>query len=131
MNEMINSVIEKWTIFWNTYNLDSLDELFLSNSEVTYFSSEKKGVIKGIEEIREHHRNFGFITGGKDNNSKLWLEDINITPLHKEVVVTAIWFFQKDIESKRIQQGPVTMVLTPIEERIDKYRIAHMHFANY
>jgi hypothetical protein len=42
-----------------------VDKLFLKDSRLTYFSSAKQGIIKGIEAIRRHHEEFGFVEGGK------------------------------------------------------------------
>ncbi len=131
MSEVISEIIKNWTIFWNTYDIDLIDDLFLDSTNLTYFSSEKKGLLKGIDEIKIHHQKFGFIRGGKATDAKLWLKDVNIEKYSKEVIVTAIWYFKRDIESNQIQKGPVTIVLTPIDEQETEYRIAHMHFANY
>jgi ketosteroid isomerase-like protein len=131
MTKIISELIKDWTDFWNTYDMNLINDLFLGDSRLTYFSSEKTGLLKGIEEIKAHHQNFGFIGGGKETNTKLWLEDINIEKYHKVVIVTAIWYFKRDVESKQTQEGPVTIVLTPIDDQETEYRIAHMHFANY
>ena len=36
-------VIAEWQTFWNTYDLDQMDNLFLKRDSLTYFSSEKEG----------------------------------------------------------------------------------------
>jgi hypothetical protein len=45
---------------------------------LTCLSSEKEGVIKGFEAVREHHEEFGFVEGGKEQHNTFWLEDAEI-----------------------------------------------------
>ena len=68
-----------WVEFWNTYELSKVDELFVTDSSLTYLSSEKEGVMQGIDAIRDHHRGFGFVEGGKESANKLWVEDLHTT----------------------------------------------------
>jgi len=118
--------VEKWVKSWNTYDLDQVDALFLQDDRVTYFSSEKEGVIIGIEAVKEHHEGFGFVPGGKEQPNKLWLEDLHIAEFDTSAVVTGIWFFQRPDGSE--QRGPVTIVYVREGSRL---RIAHMNFSNY
>jgi hypothetical protein len=119
-------IVDEWVLIWNNYNLDMVKELFLDDERVTYFSSEKKGLIKGIDNLVEHHRGFGFVEGGKEPGNRLWLEDVMIEEFGESVVVKADWIFQRKGSDKQ-QRGPVTIVYV-LE---DKYRIAHAHFNNY
>jgi len=113
----------------NSYDLSMVDRLFLTDSRVTYFSSEKEGLITGIETVREHHREFGFVEGGKEQDNRLWVEELHTSVFGPTAIVTGIWFFTRgegtDVEPQR---GPFTIVYVPAG---DDYRIAHMHFANY
>jgi hypothetical protein len=118
--------VNAWVKIWNTYDLDQVDELFLQDERVTYFSSEREGVIIGIEAIREHHRGFGFVAGGKQQPNKLWLEDIHTETFDNAAVVTAIWYFKRP--DGTVQRGPVTIVYV---RQGEAYRIAHMNFSNY
>lgn len=118
--------VEEWVKFWNTYDLDQVDELFLQDDRLTYFSSEKEGIIIGIEVVREHHKGFGFVAGGKDQPNKLWVEDLHSTDFDSSVVVTGIWHFQRQNGSK--QRGPVTIVYV---RQGDRFKIAHMNFSDY
>jgi hypothetical protein len=45
---------------------------------LTCLSLEKEGVIKGFEAVREHHEEFGFVEGGKEQPNTFWLEDAEI-----------------------------------------------------
>ena len=119
-------LVEAWVEIWNTYDLDQVEKLFLQDERVTYFSSEKEGAVTGIDAVREHHRGFGFVEGGKVQPNKLWVEDLQTSAFVETVVVTGIWFFQRPDDS--VQRGPVTIVYVKISE---DYFIAHMHFANY
>jgi len=122
----VKNRVEKWVKSWNTYDLDQVDELFLQDDRVTYFSSEKEGAIIGIEAVRKHHEGFGFVPGGKDQPNKLWLEDLHTAGFDTSVVVTGIWYFQRPDGSK--QRGPVTIVYV---REGDRLRIAHMNFSSY
>ena len=123
------TLVQRWVDMWNSYDLSLVDELFLTDSGVSYFSSEKQGVIHGIEAVREHHQGFGFAAGGKNQGSRLWVDDIETDVFDGSAVVTGIWFFQRaDAGPEEIQRGPVTIVY--VRSR-STFRIAHMHFATY
>ena len=111
---------------WNRYDLDRVDALFVRDARVTYFSSERPGLIAGIDALREHHRGFGFAPGGADRGSRLWLEGLQAHTYGKVVLVTATWLFQRR-GSDKTQRGPVTLVLL---SEGGGCRIAHAHFAN-
>jgi len=115
-----------WVESWNTYDLDQVDRLFLRDDRVSYFSSEKEGAIRGMEAVREHHRDFGFVPGGKQQPNRLWVEDLRASAFDGAAVVTGFWFFQRPDGS--VQRGPVTFVYVA---RGEEYRLAHLHFANY
>jgi len=119
-------IVDEWVEIWNNFDLDKVNELFLDDERVTYFSSEKQGLIKGIDNMIKHHREFGFVEGGKDTGNKLWLEDVEIEEFGETVVVKADWIFQRKGSDKQ-QRGPVTIVYV----KTDRYRIAHAHFSNY
>ena len=112
--------------FWNTYDLSQVEDLFLQDNRLTYFSSEKEGAILGFDAVFEHHKGFGFIPGGKDQPNKLWLEDLHFADFNSSVVVTAIWYFQRPDGLK--QRGPVTIVYI---RHGDRFKIAHMNFSEY
>ena len=118
--------IGEWTNMWNSYDLDQVDRLFITDQRLTYLSSEKAGTLHGIEAVREHHRGFGFVRGGKDQSNKLWVENLVTTDLGDTAVVAGIWYFQRS--NGQVQRGPMTLVY--LWEK-DQYRIVHMHFANY
>lgn len=118
--------VDAWVEIWNTYDLNQVEKLFLLDDRTTYFSSEKEGVIIGFDAVREHHRGFGFVEGGKEQPNKLWVEDLYSSTFGKTVVVTGIWFFQRPDRS--VQRGPVTFVYV---KQGKEFRIAHMHFAIY
>jgi len=119
-------IVGAWVEMWNSYDLDQVDQLFLRDERVTYFSSEKEGVIKGYEAVREHHREFGFVEGGKTSENKLWVEDLHTTGFGPAVVVTGIWFFRRATGQE--MRGPVTYVYV---KQGEEYRLAHLNFGNY
>jgi hypothetical protein len=121
--------VKAWVKMWNSYDLREVDRLFLTDGRLTYFSSEKEGVIRGIDAVREHHHGFGFVEGGVRRGNRLWVEDLEVRDYGAAVVAGGVWFFQrKGTDAKDAQRGPVTFVYVP---QGDEYRLAHLHFANY
>lgn len=114
-------LITAWEKSWNTYNLDDVTQLFVNDSSVTYFSSERAGLIHGIDSLTKHHRSFGFVPGGKSSSNRLWLTETR----YLSNAATATWHFQRP--GSPIQQGPVTFILKSVP---GGYRIAHAHFSN-
>jgi hypothetical protein len=125
--EMAQRIVEDWVSFWNTYDLDLVDRLFLCDDRVTYLSSERQGLIKGIEAVRKHHEGFGFVRGGKTTGNRLWLENLDAEEFGPATVVTGIWFFRRQ-NATADQKGPVTLVYV---QGADRPRIAHANFGNY
>lgn len=121
--------IAAWIDLWSTRDLNRVDELFLSDSRVTYYSSELEGLIKGPAAVREHHEGFGFVEGGVEAEQELWVEDLHSSVYGTVAVVTAVWLFgDRAAPRESVSRGPMTVVYTLVD---DRYRIAHMHFANY
>jgi hypothetical protein len=121
------NVVDEWVAFWNTYDLSQFDRLFLTDARVSYFSSEKEGLVRGADAVRAHHAGFGFVPGGKTSGNRLWLDDVHAERLGPAVVVTAIWYFRR-AGSEQNQRGPVTLVYV---EDGGRHRIAHANFGNY
>ncbi|NUQ10909.1 MAG: nuclear transport factor 2 family protein [Gemmatimonadaceae bacterium] len=122
---LVDRLVTRWERSWNTYDLREVDSVFWSDRSVTYFSSERAGLIRGIDALREHHAGFGFVAGGKAVRTRLWLTDTT-TRWHSGVAtVLATWHFRR--EDGTTQSGPVTLVISP---RGRGFRITHAHFAN-
>jgi ketosteroid isomerase-like protein len=122
-------LVESWVALWRSYDLDRVDQLFLRDARVTYFSSEKEGRIRGLDAIREHHRGFGFVPGGRKAERELWVDEVAADDFGDTLVVTAIWYFgDRSKPASENQRGPMTMVYIRAE---GGYRIAHLHFGNY
>jgi hypothetical protein len=122
-----------WLELWATYDLDKVDELFLVDPPPTYFSSEKQGLIVGLDAIREHHAGFGFVPGGSQPTSELWLEEVHSELFGTTAVVNAIWYFGDRSAASpggpgAVQRGPMTAVYVLDG---DTYKIAHMSFSEY
>ncbi len=129
MDPALAKLFDDWVAAWNSYDLGEVDRLFLADSRVTYFSSEREGLLRGIEELRRHHEGFGFVSGGKVQPNRLWLEDLHAERFGDTAVVGGIWFFKRGAEpGARVQRGPVTFVAVRTETG---WRLAHLHFANY
>ena len=128
MSEMkVKEAVEAWVRLWNTYDLDEVRMLFFDDERVTCFSSEKRGLIKGIDDLVDHHEEFGFVPGGKETGNRLWLEDVDIEEFTDSAAVKADWLFQRE-GSDEAQRGPVSIHYV---EAGDGWRIAHAHFSNY
>ena len=127
MKMIITDAVEDWVKLWNTYDLNQVKRLFLNDGRVTYFSSEKQGLIKGIDSLVRHHEEFGFVAGGKETGNRLWLEDVDIEEFADSAAVKADWLFQRK-GSDRAQRGPVTILYVKAGEG---WRIAHAHFSNH
>jgi len=118
--------VRAWVDMWNRFDLDRVDALFVRDARLTYFSSEKPGLITGIDAVRQHHQAFGFVPGGADRGSRLWLESVQAHTYGSVVLVTATWLFQR-AGAPTAQRGPVTLVLLGDH---GSCHIAHAHFAN-
>ena len=123
-----DGLIAAWVGLWRTYDLDRVSELFLPDARANYLSSEREGLIVGIDAVLEHHRGFGFAPGGLEPEQELWVEDIAGFSYGNTGVVTGVWYFGDRGSPAGAQRGPMTVVYTLYG---DEYRIAHMHFANY
>ena len=124
----VEAHVGRWVAMWNSFDLDEVDELFVADSRVSYLSSEREGLIRGIDEVREHHRGFGFVPGGREPEKELWVEQVRSADFGETTVVTAVWYFGDREERDEAQRGPMTIVY--VMEN-GEYRIAHMHFAGY
>lgn len=121
--------LSEWVRLWNTYDLALVDDLFLTDSTVTYFSSEREGLIKGIDAVRAHHESFGFVVGGRPADQQLWVDELDTTQHGRTAVVTGLWYFgDRDGAPGEVQRGPFTFVYVL---RGDTYRLAHLNFGTY
>ena len=126
-NAALQQTLDDWVEMWNSYDLDEVRRLFVADGTVTYFSSERNGLIQGIDALVAHHEGFGFRSGGAANGSRLWLEDVEGRWDGTTAAVMATWLFARAGEDGPPQKGPVTFVVVP---RDDGYRILHAHFGN-
>ncbi len=125
----VRMLIDSWVEMWNSYDLAMVDRLFLQDSRVSYFSSEKEGLILGIDAVREHHAGFGFVDGGKIQKNKLWVEDVQIQNFGDVAVIAGIWYFQRGSEDpENVQKGPFSFVCV---RQGEEWRLAHLNFSEY
>ncbi len=123
----LQHTLDDWVVMWNSYDLDEVKRIFVADESVTYFSSERNGLIQGIDALIEHHDGFGFRSGGAESGSRLWLEDVHRRWDGTTAIVMATWIFGSEEAEGPPQRGPVTFVIVA---RSDGYRILHAHFAN-
>ncbi len=118
-----------WVNLWNTYDLSLVDDLFLTDSTVTYFSSEREGLITGIDAVLLHHEGFGFVPCGKVAEQELWIHDVHTAAHGPTAIVTGVWYFgQRDSPPDEVQRGPFTFVYVLMGA---EYRLAHLNFGTY
>ncbi|MEQ8362928.1 MAG: hypothetical protein RH948_08675 [Cyclobacteriaceae bacterium] len=126
----VNELMDRWLTLWSSYDLNLLDSIFWQDMDMSYFSSEKRGLIKGYSAMHPHHKGFGFVEGGKQPSKALWLEEVDITLQPDFAVVGAIWYFgDKSMPKDSVQNGPVSFVV--LRNKAGMVKIAHTHFANY
>jgi hypothetical protein len=126
----VEALLAEWLDLWATYDLDRLPDVFWRDPGLTYFSSERRGLLRGYEALIPHHAGFGFVAGGAPPRQSLWLDEVNIVLHPGAAVVDAVWYFGDPAAPRATaQQGPVTFVL--IRDAAGRPRIAHTHFANY
>jgi hypothetical protein len=114
---------------WRTYDLDRVGDLFVTDSTVSYLSSEREGLVLGFDSILAHHEGFGFVAGGSLPEQELWLEEVHGRQRDDVATVTAVWFFgDRTAPRDSVQRGPVTFVYAHID---GNWLIAHVQFANY
>lgn len=147
-----DALVRAWVEMWNSYDLGQVENLFLNDDRLTYFSSEREGVIRGFNEVMEHHRGFGFVPGGLEQGNRLWVEDLQTHVFEEAAVLTGIWFFQRGEapgeeadsregegaggsgeggEAEQVidpQKGPVTFVCVHED---GAWRFIHMNFGEY
>jgi hypothetical protein len=125
----VQELIKSWVAMWNSYDLAMVDQLFLLDSRVSYFSSEKEGLIQGIDAVRNHHVGFGFVDGGKSQENKLWVKDVQVSDFVKAAVIAGIWYFQRASDNlESVQKGPFTFVCV---RQGQEWRLAHLNFSTY
>jgi ketosteroid isomerase-like protein len=125
----VQDLVDAWVAMWNSYDLTKVNQLFLQDSRVSYFSSEKKGLIQGPEAVLEHHKGFGFVEGGKSQENKLWVGEVQIIGFGTAAVVAGIWYFQRaSADEDSVQKGPFTFVCV---KQGKNWRLAHLNFATY
>jgi imidazolonepropionase-like amidohydrolase len=119
---------ETWLGLWRRYDLDRLDDLFLNDAALTYFSSDAEGLKEGFDAVRRHHIDLGFVSGGFQPEDELWVEDVVIADFEDSAVVSGIWYFGNRVARATAGRGPLTMVVVRTAQG---YRISHLHLGNY
>jgi imidazolonepropionase-like amidohydrolase len=122
------AVLDGWVEMWREYDLDRVSELFVNDDALTYFASDREGVIQGFGPVLEYHRGLGFTPGGFDPENELWIEDVTLSDFEESAVVSAVWHFGTRLTRRITGRGPFTMV---IARTASGYRISHVNLGNY
>ena len=123
-----DALLEAWLGMWRRYDLDRVGQLFASDESVTYFASDREGLLEGIDAIRDYHAGLGFVAGGFQPEQELWLEEVAISDFGESAVIGAVWFFGNRVTRQAAGRGPLTILLTRTPEG---FRISHVNFGSY
>jgi hypothetical protein len=126
--ETPRALLDSWLAMWGRYDLAPLRELFIASDALTYFPSDRQELIAGFDDVRDYHADLGFVVGGFQPESELWLEGITISDFEESAVIGAVWYFGSRVNPAAAGRGPLTMVLT---RTTAGYRISHINFGNY
>lgn len=121
-------LLDAWVELWTSFDLDVVSDLFLQDERLTYFSSEREGLLTGFPRIVEHYRGFGFEPGGGETERVIWVGDVEVANFGDAALMGAIWYFGDPQSPEGVQYGPMSVLAV---RSPDGYRIAHMHFATY
>jgi hypothetical protein len=122
------ALLDSWLTMWRTYDLAPMREIFVVDDALTYFPSDRQGLIAGFDAVRDYHTDLGFVAGGFQPERELWLEDVIIADFEESAVISAVWYFGSRANIAAAGRGPLTMVLARTGAG---YRITHVNFANY
>ncbi len=121
-------LLEGWLAMWRRYDLDRMADLFVNDDALTYFPSDREGLIEGFAAVREYHEGLGFVAGGFQPESEMWLEQVTVADFEESAVIGAVWYFGTRVNRRAAGRGPLTMVLARTDAG---YRISHVNFGNY
>jgi hypothetical protein len=123
-----DALLDAWLGMWRRYDLDGVDDLFLDDDGLTYFASDREGLISGLDAVRAYHADAGFAPGGFQPESELWLEEVSISDFGESAVIGGVWYFGNRLNGQSSGRGPLTMVLTRAPNGL---KISHLNFGNY
>jgi len=122
------ALIESWLAMWRSYDLDRVADLFVDDDALSYFPSDREGLIEGFTAVRAYLEGLGFVAGGFQPESEMWLEQVNVSDFGESAVVGAVWYFGNRQNRRAAGRGPLTMALARVGE---EWRISHVNFGNY
>jgi hypothetical protein len=123
-----DALLQAWLAMWRRYDLDGVDELFVDDPQLTYFASDREGLLEGLDTVREYHADAGFVPGGFQPESELWLEEVTVSDFGESAVIGAVWYFGNRLDRQAAGRGPLTMALTRTPSG---FKISHVNFGNY
>jgi hypothetical protein len=121
-------LLDSWLAMWRRYDLDLVADLFVNDDALTYFPSDREGLIEGFQAVREYLEGLGFVSGGFQPESEMWLEQVTVSDFGESAVVSAVWYFGNRLNRRAAGRGPLTMALARVGEG---FRISHINFGNY
>ncbi|MBM4183328.1 MAG: amidohydrolase family protein [Gemmatimonadetes bacterium] len=122
------ALLDAWLAMWRPYDLDQVAALFVNDDALSYFPSDREGLIQGYAAVRGYLEGLGFVSGGFQPESEMWLEEVTVSDFGESAVVGAVWYFGNRLNRRAAGRGPLTMVLARVGEG---WRISHVNFGNY
>ena len=122
------ALLDSWTAMWSNYDLDLVDDLFLMDEALTFFPSDREGLIEGYSAVFGYLADLGFLPGGFDPPNEMWFEQITVSDFSESAVASAVWFFGDRLNRTAARRGPLTLALTRVGNGL---RISHVNFGNY
>jgi ketosteroid isomerase-like protein len=127
INAGLVALIDDWLALWNSYDLSRVASIF--SPDVTYFSSDKEEVVRGLSGVLEHHKGYGFVPGGKKSGNTLSAKDVAMAFLDERTsLLTGLWSFERAIDPSKNQHGLFTIIVRKTEAG---WRMIHLHFSTY
>jgi len=121
-------ILEAWLEMWRRYDLDGLGDVFVDDPALTYFPSDGQTLLEGLDAVTAYHEGIGFVSGGFQPESELWLDDVTISDFGESAVVGAVWHFGSRVDQGGVPRGPLTLVMSRTPQGL---RITHVNFGNY
>jgi len=122
------ALLDNWVAMWREYDLDRVADLFVVDDALTYFPSDREGVIQGYSAVHAYLAGLGFISGGFEPQNEMWFEQIAVSDFGESAVVSAVWYFGDRLNRRAARRGPLTLALARVGDGV---RISHANFGNY
>lgn len=122
------ALLDRWAAMWQRYDLDAVAELFANDDALSYFASDREGLIRGYDDVHGYLEGLGFVSGGFEPEREMWFEQVSLSDFGESAVAGGVWYFGRRLDRRAAGRGPLTLVLARVGEG---WRISHVNFGNY